>query len=705
VIQSHRNLLQYARNYIQTLRMRPADRVSLLFSYSFSGSIPDIFGSLLCGASLCPFDVKRRGPAALARWVRESRITLLHLVPTLFRHFASHVEANDSLAELRAIDLGGEAVFAADVAAFRRKFPPDCVLVNRLAATEASLISQHRVERETPVQDGVLPVGLAVDDMEIRIEGPDGEGLAPGEAGEIVLRSRFLSPGYWRKPELTAKVFRDDPDGNGVRRYRTGDRGRLRADGSLVHLGRSDQRVKIRGFSVETAEVEGALRAVDGVRECAVTARETPGSDSMLVAFVLSRPETELAESQLRQSLRRTLPEYMVPARIRLVDELPLTATGKIDRKLLIATEPPSAAAAAEPVAPADAVEAELAWIWRKELGRDELGVRDDYFALGGTSLQAVQIMTHIEEQFGRDLPPSSLLDAPTIEELAALLERDDFSETASLAIALRARGSGPALFCFPGAGGEPIVFKAFVQHLGGDYPCYGVQMPGLVGQQPPPRRIADWVDPQLVAVREVQPEGPYFLVGASFGSILALEIAQRLRAAGERVAFLAFIDGWAPGQPALRPGASLLYRLLDRWLGPYLFERERTSPNELIRKTLEMRGRGLLRVLREIRRRPLNAKQRRQRRKRASLRARNDYRPQVYDGRVTLVRLSQATTESTLDHDPLRGWGPFVSAGFDLYDVEGQHTKMLKEPLARAVAEKVGQAIEPARRSLEAAP
>jgi amino acid adenylation domain-containing protein len=703
VIQSHRNLLQYAHNYIQALQMRPADRMSLLFSYSFSGSIPDIFGSLLCGAALCPFDVRRRGPAPLARWLRESRITLLHCVPTLFRHFASQLEAKDSFPALRAIDLGGEAVFAADVATFRRRFPPDCVLVHRFAATEASLISRHRVDREAPVRDGVLPVGLPVEGMQIRIEGPDGEALAPGEAGEIVLRSRFLSPGYWRKPELTARAFCDDPEGDGLRRYRTGDRGRRRADGALEHLGRIDQRLKIRGFSVESAEVEVALRALDGVRDCAVTARETPGGDAMLVAFVLSHPQAELAESRLRRILLRTLPAYMVPARIELVDELPLSATGKVDRKLLITAELPSATAAA--VAPANAAEAELAWIWRQELGQGEIGVRDDYFALGGTSLQAVQIMTRIEEQFGRDLPPSSLLDAPTIEELAALLERDEFSETASLAVALRARGSGPPLFCFPGAGGEPLSLKAFVRRLGGDYPCYGVQMPGLVGRRRPPRRIADWVDPQLAAIRAIQPEGPYFLLGSSFGSILAFEVAQRLRAAGERVAFLAFIDGWAPGHPALGPDASPFHRLLDRWLGPVLLEHERVSPYELIYKTLKMRGRGFLRLLRAIGGRPLSAKQRRQRRKRTSVRARNRYRPQVYDGRVALVRVSDPTHRNALVYDPLRGWEPFVSGGFDVSDVEGQHTKMLKEPLAGAVAAKVAAAIEPLRSKPEAAP
>jgi amino acid adenylation domain-containing protein len=703
VIQSHRNLLQYARNYIQTLRMRPADRVSLLFSYSFSGSIPDIFGSLLCGATLCPFDVKRRGPEALARWVREREVTLLHLVPTLFRHLVSHLGEGDAFPTLRGVDLGGEAVYAADVAAFRSHFPPDCVLVNRLAATEASLITQNTVGPGTPEPDGALPTGHPVDGMEVRIEGPGGDALGPGEVGEIVLRSRFLSPGYWRKPELTARAFRCDPENAGVRLYRTGDRGRLRADGAIEHLGRSDQRVKIHGFTVELTEVELALRDVEGVRECAVVARGERGGDAMLVAFVLPRSDAALSGAGLRRALRRSLPEYAIPARIQLVEELPLTASGKIDHTALIGADPPRPSTAGEPVAPRDPVESELAAIWRSELGLDVLGVQDDYFALGGTSLQAVQIMTRIEERFARELAPAVLLEAPTIETLARLLEQDELSGTGSLAVALRAGGSGPPLFCFPGNGGDPIVFAAFVRHLDGDHPCYGLQTPGLVGQQRPPRRIDDHARAQLAAIRETQPRGPYFFVGFSFGSTVAFEIARRLRAEGERVALLAMIDGWAPGHPGLLPDAPRFHRFLDRWLGAKLLERDRTSPRALIYQSLKMRARDLECLVCELRGRPPTAKQRRRRRKRAAIRARGRHRPSPYDGPILLLRASQPSTEKSFDYDPLRGWQPFASGDITIREVPGRHIELLDEPHVCAVAAEVAAAI--ARAAPEAGP
>jgi thioesterase domain-containing protein/acyl carrier protein len=538
----------------------------------------------------------------------------------------------------------------------------------------------------------VLPVGHPVDGMEVRIEGPDGEALPPGAVGEIVLRSRFLSPGYWSRPELTAQVFRADPEGEGVRRFRTGDRGRLLPGGAIEHLGRRDRRVKIRGFSVDSTEVEAALRALEGVRDCALVTRGEAG-DAMLVAFVLPRPDAALSEPVLRRALRRRLPDYMLPVRFQFVGELPLTATGKIDHKALRDTELPPPSAAREPLASRSPVEATLASIWCSEIHLDAVGVRDDYFALGGTSLQAVQIMARIEEQFGRDLAPSVLLDAPTIEQLAELLERDDFDGVGSLAVALRAGGSRPPLFCFPGNAGEPIIFKALVHHLGDDQPCYGLQTPGLVGQRRPPRRIEDYVPPQLAAIREIQPQGPYFFTGYSFGCTVAFAIAQQLRAEGARVALLAMIDGWAPGYPRARPDAPLLHRLLDRWLRRHLLERQRRNPRMMICEALKARGRDVECALHELRRVPLTRKQRRQRRKRAAIRARSRYRAHPYDAPIVLIRSSQQTLEDLFDCDPLRGWGPFATGGIDLRAVPGRHVDLLREPFVRAVAVELTEA------------
>jgi thioesterase domain-containing protein/acyl carrier protein len=412
------------------------------------------------------------------------------------------------------------------------------------------------------------------------------------------------------------------------------------------------------------------------------------------VAFVQRHPDAAFSEAALRRRLRDDLPEYAIPARLQLVDALPMTATGKVDRRRLETTELPSPTGDAEPVAPVDATQASLASIWREELGLEDLGVRDDFFALGGTSLQAVQIMARIEEQFGRDLTPSVLLEAPSVERLAELIDRDEFDETGSLAVALKPGGSRPPLFCFPGIGGEPIIYKAFVRHLEADQPCYGLQTPGLVGRQRPPDRIANHVGPQLAAIRRIQPKGPYFLAGYSFGSTVAFAAAQRLRAEGERVAVLALIDGSAPGYPKLLPRLSAFHRRLDHWLGWALKENQRGRPSTLIFQSLKTLGRDLECRLLEFVGRPLTRVQRTRRHKRAAVRARGRYRPVPIDAPTLLIRSSPRTPERIFERDALRGWGPFVTQAIEVRDAPGVHLDLMDEPDVAFVVTAINEAL-----------
>ncbi|MFQ5417794.1 MAG: thioesterase domain-containing protein, partial [Myxococcota bacterium] len=465
--------------------------------------------------------------------------------------------------------------------------------------------------------------------------------------------------------------------------YRTGDRGRVGESGMLEHLGRRDHRVKVRGFTVELTEIEAALRQQPGVRECVVA---TTGRDAAPVAFVVTGIDPPEGERELRRALGRLLPDYMVPARIEFVSDFPLTATGKIDRRrLLEGRDDPSERIPR--LAPRTATEERLAQIWTDELEADAIDIRDDYFALGGTSLQAVQIMMRIEEQFGRDLTPSVLLDAPTIERLAALIDRDDFDEPDSLVVALRGSGSGAPLFCFPGNGGEPIVFKPLVRRIEREHPCYGVQSPGLLGNRPPARRIAEYARLQLEGIREIQPNGPYHFVAFSFGCTVAHEVARQLEGAGERVAFIAMIDGWAPGHPRLRQSAALVHRLLDRWLGPGLLARHRISPRKLIHQSAKARARDLECMVVERSGRRLSRSQRRRRLKREAIRARGRYRPRPFPGRILLVRAAKQPFETLFEFDRLRGWGPFAAGGIETLDLDATHVDLLHDEFAPAIA------------------
>ena len=269
-----------------------------------------------------------------------------------------------------------------------------------------------------------MPVGYPIEDREVLLLDAAGRPVPSGEPGEIVLRSRYLALGYWRRPDLSREAFTPDPADGALRRYRTGDLGVVTPDGCLTHLGRQDFQVKIRGHRVETAEVELALLELDGVQEAVVTAREGRGGEQELIAYVVPAGAPP-APDALRAELGSRLPDYMVPAAFVTLPALPLTDTGKVDLRALPAPgrlRP----LPLPPAAPATPAEEALAAIWREVLDLDEIGVHDDFLELGGNSLLATQVLARVQQLFGTHLPPSALLGAGTIAEMAGLLPRTD---------------------------------------------------------------------------------------------------------------------------------------------------------------------------------------------------------------------------------------------------------------------------------------
>ena len=329
VIHTHRNLLRFVRNYANSWRIRPSDRLTLFFSPSFSPALMDIFSALLNGAALHPYDVRRQGLADLAAWLISEGITIFDSVPTLYRHLLESLSGDEEFPELRLIRLGGEPVSRGIVARSRKHFG-DCVLVNQFAATESSMIAQYFIDDQTEISGSIVPAGYAVDGVEVLLIDDTGAEVDLGQVGEIVVKSRHLSPGYWRRPDLTQATFSSGPRGGEERLYRTGDLGRMRPDGCLEHLGRKDSRVKIRGHSVEVAEIEAALLDLDNVKEVAVTALELGQDDPRLVAYVVPRHESLPSVTRLRGALAEALPDYMIPLMFVPLPALPLTPNGKL---------------------------------------------------------------------------------------------------------------------------------------------------------------------------------------------------------------------------------------------------------------------------------------------------------------------------------------------------------------------------------------
>jgi amino acid adenylation domain-containing protein len=420
VVDTHRNVLHNVMRYTNSLGIDRDDRLTLLQSPSFSGAVSSLFGAVLNGAAIFPYDLRRSGTVGLGAWMVRERITIYHSVPGLFRLAAAGAAA---FPDLRLIRLEGDQMSRRDWTLFRERFHDGCVLVNGLGATECGLVRQFFIDRTMAVPEGVVPIGYPVEDMEVEILDEAGLPVPVGDVGEIVVRSRYLAPGYHQRPDLTSGAFTADRAAPGIRAYRTGDLGRLHPDGCLDHLGRRDSRVKIRGQWVDLAEVEAALLGVQGIHEAAARAVEGPAGEPRLVAYIVPWEGAVPAASAVRAHLAARLPAAAVPASLVTLPRLPLTRNGKIDRAALPLPSTQRPDLETEFVAPRTGLEWALAAMWAEVLELEEIGVHDNFFELGGDSLGMSRVHGRLQELTGAEVSIVALFDHPTIDGMAGVLD------------------------------------------------------------------------------------------------------------------------------------------------------------------------------------------------------------------------------------------------------------------------------------------
>ena len=419
VMHSHRNVLVDVRNFTNDWRITARDRWLLYTSISFANSVRTIYCSLLNGAALFPFDVKKHGFRELATWLLDKEITIIRAVPTFFRTFMASVEENVKFPDVRILAIGGEQMLQADLAHFNRHFSSHCVLSHAFGPTECLTVCRALVPHGSPIAEGKVPLGFTLRDKDVTLLDESRREVAVGEVGEIAVTSRHISPGYWRDPERTGVAFVPDPGGSDARTYLTGDLGVRMPDGCLMHVGRRDFQVKIRGYRIDVAEIENALRALPGIRDAVVVGRETDPGVQSLFAYYVASSDAPMPASQLRQHLGRSLPEYMIPSYFVAMDAIPQTPNGKADRLRLPMPERNRREVDAPFTAPRTAIESELAAIWAKVLGITQVGADDHFLELGGDSLQAQEIVYRVTARYGLEIPTDMLFDAGTIAEMA----------------------------------------------------------------------------------------------------------------------------------------------------------------------------------------------------------------------------------------------------------------------------------------------
>lgn len=421
VMMTHREFAEDSTRLSRGAEILREDRIAQFAAICTGSGVKSSFLALLNGATLFPFAVDEKGLGGVGKWLLEREITVTLWPSSIFRSFIRTLGDGLQFPRMRIVRVGGETTTSEDFAAFCKHFSPGSTFVHHFASTEAGNIAQLCLAHGTVVGKGRLPLGQPCAGVEISIEDEHGNEVHRGEVGEIVIRSNKLAWGYWRDPPLTEKRFSQDGAAGKFRVFRGGDLGRLNGDGLLEHAGRKDTQVKIRGFRVIPADVEDAVRSLPAVKDAAVCAHEDPDGGARIVAYVVLNAGAVKSTAALRRALLSKLPDHMIPPAFVTLDALPLTASGKVDREKLIRIKP-SLAGGIKP--PLGRTETALAAIWCEELDLAGVDRDDDFFSLGGDSLQVAAVLGQIHETFGVRLDFGVFTNHSTLAELAAIIDR-----------------------------------------------------------------------------------------------------------------------------------------------------------------------------------------------------------------------------------------------------------------------------------------
>ncbi|RKZ83584.1 MAG: non-ribosomal peptide synthetase, partial [Candidatus Parabeggiatoa sp. nov. 1] len=695
VIQSHRNVLHFIRQYTNNLHINPDDRLIQLSTYSFDAAVMDIYGALLNGASLYPLDLRKTSLIECLDWLEQQQVTIYHSTPSVYRHLISVLEQPPE--QVRLVVLGGEIVIQTDVESYQSYFNKHCLFINGLGPTESTVTVQYFLNQQTPIPRYRVPVGYPVAETDILLLNTNGE--SSELYGEIVFRSPYLALGYWQSD---SSAFKQCPLDKNKRLYHTGDIGRLLPNGALEFIGRRDHQVKLRGFRIELGEIEATLSQHEAVKEAVVVLHDKDGNPRLVAYVTLAMPTDEVS-GVLRIWLKTRLPEYMLPTCFTVLDQLPLTSNGKINRKALPA--PDTQEAGKHYQVPRDTLELQLAQIWENVLEMRPIGISDNFFELGGHSLLAIRLMAQIEQQFNKHLPLATLFQGATIEQLANQLRLQTDSQAWSSLVAIQPNGTKRPFFSVPGVGGNVLSFYELAQYLGPEQPVYGLQAVGLDGKSAPFTTLEEMAAHYLKELQTIQPQGPYLLGGHSFGGLVVFEMSLQLQKQGHEVAFLGIFDRIAPPFTAVgvkwdeTQWLNKMAQFIERELG------QKLEFNYDIVQSLDADAQldYLNKQLKKADCLPPNAPLTQLRGLVNVFKANSQihYAPiEITKTPITLFKAEQARSD-VFENEPTWGWHKFSMSGVSVQIVPGDHFTMMKKPQVQILAAQLKEALEQAEYKL----
>jgi amino acid adenylation domain-containing protein len=720
---THGNLCHYAQAMGLALGITAEDVYLHTASIAFSSSVRQLMVPLASGATVTvATSEQRKDPRALFAGIKQHHVTVIDIVPSYWRncvHTLIGLEPGTSQAlldnKLRLIVSASEPLLSDVPTQWTFGFKHGARLINMFGQTETcGIVATYPIPAQEDERVKIVPLGRPIPNTQIYLLDSHMQPVPIGVPGEMHIGGVGLAQGYLNRPELTDDKFIPNPfiQEQGARMYKTGDLARFLPNGNIEFLGRGDYQVKIRGFRIELGEIEAVLSQHPSIVQTVVIAYEHIPGDKRLVAYVVLNQHTTATISELRRFLKEKLPEYMVPSVFVLLEALPLTPSGKVNRSALPAPEQVLQEPEATFVAPRDNLEQKLLQIWEEVLGIQPIGIMDNFFDLGGHSLLAIRLFALIEKKFAKKLPLATLFQSNTVESLAKILRQgeekalgnqvlsrlgENKSKTSwSSLVEIQPTGSKPPLFCIHPLGGETLCYRNLARHLGSEQPVYGLQPIGLDGKQPHHTRIEDMASHYIQEIQTIQPNGPYFLLGWSFGGFIVYEMAQQLYSQGEKVALLGMIESIRPGYYKRSP---FLIRVFL-----HLYNIFRRGPAYIWQKAVGWTKQGKYEI-QQIYKRYLNAAQHvlditphlpendeHLKVIGANLQALDEYIFQVYPGQITLFRTSDENRYEAIGekYDPQLGWGDIITGGIDMNYIPGSHLTVMEEPHVQVIAEQL---------------
>uniref|UniRef100_UPI00286BF686 non-ribosomal peptide synthetase n=1 Tax=Chamaesiphon sp. OTE_20_metabat_361 TaxID=2964689 RepID=UPI00286BF686 len=534
-----------------------ADDVYLLSaSFSFSSSVRQLLLPLSHGAKvIISSKDNNTNLASLIELIQTKKITIFDTVAAVWDSILVSIANLDGLqyqlmnSHLRVLIFSGGLLTPQLLARVRNQFHNSPAIVNVYGQTETIGVCAYPIPENFERTEGYVPVGAPYPHNQLYLLDENNSPVAAGAVGELCIAGRSLARGYANNPQLNDRKFIPNPfTANPQERlYKTGDLARYLPDGNLEIIGRQDFQVKIRGMRVEIEEIETVLRQHPAVRQAAVVGKErtlssTSAGERIIVSYIVPLLATfELLN--VRSFLKTKLTDYAIPSAFEILDTLPLTPNHKLDRHRLPAPSRKNLL----PIPPRDELEQQLIQIWERALGVQPVGINDNFFDLGGHSLIALQLFAHIEQIWHKRLSWGVLFESPTIAQLAEIIRQQTAPVTDSPLVLLGAGTSRqPPLFCIHALGGTLFNYYDLVRRLG-NRAIYGLQSCGINGSQQPLNCVEDMASYYIKSIQTIQPQGPYLLVGYSFGGIVAFEMARQFAEMGERVAFLGLVDIKSP--------------------------------------------------------------------------------------------------------------------------------------------------------------